>query len=45
MPVAGKLRRVPTIDILNHDSPTAPTRQRIDAAAPDHAPVTAAFAL
>jgi hypothetical protein len=45
MPVAGKLRRVPMIDIRNHDSPTAPARPRIDAAAPDHAPVTAVFAL
>lgn len=45
MPVAGKLRRVPVVDIRNYDSPTVPVRPRIDAALPDHAPVTAVFAV
>jgi hypothetical protein len=45
MPVAGKLRRVPMIDIRNFDSPTAPRTPRVEGTAPDHAPVTALFAV
>lgn len=45
MPVAGKLRRVPVVEIRNYDSPMAPARPRTDAALPDHASVTATFAL
>lgn len=45
MPVAGKLRRVPMIDIRNFDSPTAPKTPRVEGTAPDHAPVTAVFAV